>query len=837
MVKSKKTVDMQPPWSHIKKILTVGGLGFWRLTRDERGETTMRLDKTFLTAAGWEKPESTSLPFKEYLAAHVPASEAGDFLALIEKLFGGESEKFDYEHRIITSGGQEIWVRSFGDVGRRAAGGRVMAIDGFSQNITESKHLQERRRAALKTIVQQRNVLKNQMAEKNQLLQNLRLRLESIVEKSGGFTGAGRDISQTPSLDEAMKTGFFTVYLNQAFSFLAAKISWYKAILDSLPFPLAVFDRAGLWAYLNRVCADLHGGRPIKEYLGKPNEAEWDKFIDTRVVEAADHLATRKFTRFMPATGRFYSGQNSALINESGRNIGRIETLRDVTDAFEANERTQIMLDAMPQACNFWDDKLRNIDCNQAAVKLFDLPDKQTYMDSFFDLSPEYQPSGRPSSEMAVEKLTKAFRDGHCVFEWMHQKLDGTPIPCEITLVRVALRDAYIVAGYTRDLRELKNTQAERDMERKLLKKIMDSMPISFTITVNGVIKFITPFARNFTGRQSGDPVAEIYENPEDWEAIQREMDERKFVNWRQINVKRADGRIRAMLLNAFKTDYYGEIGVMSWLMDVTELNEQTIELKKARDVAEDSTRAKSEFLANMSHEIRTPMNAMGLMHLVLQTEMTEVQREYLQKTEGAARTLLRIINDILDFSKIEAGKMEMENEEFHLADVIQSVVDLVSTRAHEKGLEFLVSVPPDPPAGLVGDQIRLAQVLSNLASNAVKFTSEGQVALKVETVQEGPKEVTLRFLVEDTGIGLTPKQSANLFAAFTQADASPPRRFGGTGLDQAPGGYDGRLHLVRKRTRPGLDLRVHGHLRPACLRQALCLQAPRFQRPVRPGR
>ena len=787
MVKDRKTVDMQPSWSHIKKTLTVGGLGFWEITRDKQGEIVIRLDETFLAAAGLETPASASLPFKEYLASCVPEDEGATLLSMIEKLLDGDGVKFDNEHRIISSNGQKIWVRSFGDAAGLSPDGRVTSIEGFIQNINESKHLQERRRAALKTIVQQRNILKSQMAEKNQLLQNLRLRLENIVEKSGGLAGAGRDISQTPSIDEAMKTGFFTVYLNQAFSFLAAKISWYKAILDSLPFPLAVFDRAGLWAYLNKLCADLHGGRAINDYLGKPNEVKRDKFVDTGIVEAGDQLKTIKFNRFMPETGRFYSGQNSALINENGRNVGRIETLRDITEAYEAEERTRIMLDIMPQACNFWDDKFRNIDCNQAAANLFDLPDKQAYLDRFFELSPEYQPGGRPSKEMAMENITKAFRDGGCVFEWMHQKLDGTPIPCEITLVRVPLRDTFMVAGYTHDLRELKNTQAERDMERKLLKKIMGSMPISFTITVDGIIKFITPFARNFTGRQGGDPVAEIYENPEDWVAIQSEMDERKFVNWRQINVKRADGSIRTMLLNAFKTDYYGETGVMSWLMDVTELNEQTIELKKARDVAEDSTRAKSEFLANMSHEIRTPMNAiLGLIHLVLQTEMTEVQREYLQKTEGAAQTLLRIINDILDFSKIEAGKMEMETEKFHLADVLQNVVDMVSTRAHEKGLEFLVSVPPDTPAGLVGDQIRLAQVLSNLVSNAVKFTAEGQVALKVETVRESPTEATLRFLVEDTGIGLTTKQTANLFAAFTQADASTTRRFGGTGLGLA---------------------------------------------------
>ena len=210
----------------------------------------------------------------------------------------------------------------------------------------------------------------------------------------------------------------------------------------------------------------------------------------------------------------------------------------------------------------------------------------------------------------------------------------------------------------------------------------------------------------------------------------------------------------------------------------------QIDDLKKARDAAEESARAKGEFLANMSHEIRTPMNAvLGLLHLVMNTELTDTQREYIQKAEGAAKTLLRIINDILDFSKIEAGKLEMEQVEFNLNDVLQAVVDLISNKASEKGLEYILQVPPDTPVSLVGDQTRLTQILTNLSTNAVKFTSEGQVALKVSTVKEGPERVTLKFEVQDTGIGLSPDQAQNLFQAFYQAESSTARRFGGTGL------------------------------------------------------
>ena len=204
-----------------------------------------------------------------------------------------------------------------------------------------------------------------------------------------------------------------------------------------------------------------------------------------------------------------------------------------------------------------------------------------------------------------------------------------------------------------------------------------------------------------------------------------------------------------------------------------------------AREAAEESTRAKSEFLANMSHEIRTPMNAvLGLLHLALEAEgLGEVHRDYLSKAEGAAKSLLRIINDILDFSKIEAGKLEMERVEFCLPDVLSGVADMVAARAQQKGLEFLVQAPAETPAGLVGDPVRLTQIISNLAGNAVKFTDKGQVAVKVETVSQTGSEVRLKFLVEDTGVGLTPDQINHLFASFSQADASITRRYGGTGL------------------------------------------------------
>ncbi|WP_374357504.1 response regulator, partial [Chitinimonas sp.] len=358
--------------------------------------------------------------------------------------------------------------------------------------------------------------------------------------------------------------------------------------------------------------------------------------------------------------------------------------------------------------------------------------------------------------------------------------------------------------GFWQDITETQRTAAElanaRDQaqhsQRRLI-DLSDALPLAIfqlRLEIDGHLHY--QFASAKVREVLGIDFVELQSNPD--------------ARWRHVvpeDRQRCQAIVRRAIANKAHTDFEHRVmldGQLHWVQvksvcsmqpdgawvwngcwsDITASRLQADALQLAKTQAEEATRAKSMFLANMSHEIRTPMNAIiGMAHLALKTALSPKQRDYLDKIHTAGVSLLGIINDILDFSKIEAGKLDLESVEFDLDEVLANVAAVTAGRAQDKGLEYLIDVPPGVPRRLRGDPLRLGQVLINLVNNAVKFTEAGEVAVSASVERHDGEAVWLAFTVRDSGIGMSADQCASLFQAFTQADGSTTRKFGGTGL------------------------------------------------------
>ena len=360
--------------------------------------------------------------------------------------------------------------------------------------------------------------------------------------------------------------------------------------------------------------------------------------------------------------------------------------------------------------------------------------------------------------------------------------------------VRSTINEEFLDVA-TRTLAAMIERKQSEDMLRKLSHAVEQS-PATVVITdTDGIIEYVNPMFCEKTGYfseevigehtrilKSGETSRETYQ--ELWETLGSGRTWRGEFVTRKKNGKRfwESAAISPIRANDGTISHY-----MAVKEDISERKKFEKKLQDATDAAEMASQAKSDFLANMSHEIRTPMNAViGLSHLALQTDLSTKQKDYLEKIQSSATALLRIINDILDFSKIEAGRLEVEETDFRLDDVIDQVCALVTLKAEEKGLEVLVSRGVEVPAYLKGDSLRIGQILTNLAGNAVKFTESGEILIAVVLESKNEENALLRFSVTDTGIGLTEEQISKLFESFSQGDESTTRKYGGTGLGLA---------------------------------------------------
>jgi PAS domain S-box-containing protein len=384
--------------------------------------------------------------------------------------------------------------------------------------------------------------------------------------------------------------------------------------------------------------------------------------------------------------------------------------------------------------------------------------------------------------------------------EWFARRRDGQEIPVSVSLSAVFLPGGWHAVGILTDITERK--QAE-----KRLQDALQRLQLATAAGSIGTWSWTFDDDRlewddrlcDWYGVPDRDRQAGLfYEywrsrlHPRDRERVETVLQNSRrdgVASEDTFHIILPDGRIRFIHSAwTFERDAGGKlVRTIGVKRDITQQHELEEQLRAAKHAADSANAAKSEFLANMSHEIRTPMNGViGMTGLLLDTELDAAQRRYAEAICSSGESLLALVNDILDVSKIEAGKVELENAEFDLRDLLADFAAPLTMRATSKGIEFRCGVEPDVPAQVCGDSVRLRQILSNLAGNAFKFTEQGQVSVHASLISETVSDVVVRFAVRDTGIGISMEQRKKLFQKFSQADTSTTRQYGGTGLGLA---------------------------------------------------
>ena len=400
---------------------------------------------------------------------------------------------------------------------------------------------------------------------------------------------------------------------------------------------------------------------------------------------------------------------------------------------------------------------------------------------------------GKPMPDMYVnveqrDEILKQVKEKGTVknFDIQMYNPKHEPLDLMATYMTTMYNGKRSVLGWFVDITDRKKMELAIENEKAKIQKILDASPIGVGITSakDGRIKMGNPAVLSHFGAKVGESVIDYFVNPQDRAVLMKELQEKKILhNW-EMQMYNAKHEIIDVLVTYILTEFDGELSLLFWVIDITDKKKFENDLKEAKELAEEATKSKSEFLANMSHEIRTPMNAIiGLNHLLSRTELSNKQLDYVRKIGASAQGLLGIINDILDFSKIEAGKLLIENTNFDLNAVLDNLSNMVNLKAMEKGIELVFDIGVDVPLMLKGDPLRLGQILLNLANNSIKFTEKGEIKIAIHIAEKIEEKAKLKFSVSDTGIGMTEEQQTKLFQAFSQADMSTSRKYGGTGL------------------------------------------------------
>jgi two-component system sensor histidine kinase/response regulator len=584
----------------------------------------------------------------------------------------------------------------------------------------------------------------------------------------------------------------------------------------------SIFDNAQIGISLYR----LDGGqyftnRALHKMVGYTHEElssldKWEQIVhpDERASRAQrynDLLAGKRDNdwweqRFLHHDGRIVSARRncSILKDSAGKPQFVLNMTEDVTEHKRAQEERNLIAKQMEMLLESTGQGIYGIDLqgnctfiNRAACELIDHRLEEVLGRNMHQLAHHHKPDGSvyPVNQCPVYRALMKGEGCSLADEIMFRR-DGSPIPVEYSsfpIVEAGLITGAVVTIV--DITERRRSEEQLQQSEQLFRSIFENaqIGISFfniekqTISPNRALQEMLGYTEHELGQlEKWDEISHPDERVGGAERYLELVQGKRDKNQWEQRLIRKDGRIAATSVRfSLLRDAAGKPQYVAALQeDITERKRLEGELVTAKEAAEAATRTKSDFLANMSHEIRTPMNAiLGMTHLALKTEMTPKQRDYLTKAKSAAQSLLGIINDILDFSKIEAGKLDIEKTDFRLEEVLGNVSTMVGQKAHDKNLEFLIAAQQDLPPNLVGDPLRLGQILINLVSNAVKFTQQGEITVRVTQTERLLDRVNLKFSVADSGIGMTPEQTSRLFQAFSQADTSTTRKYGGTGL------------------------------------------------------
>lgn len=447
------------------------------------------------------------------------------------------------------------------------------------------------------------------------------------------------------------------------------------------------------------------------------------------------------------------------------------------------------------------------IRCNQAAITLHGVGSVENFLNlKPSDISPEFQPCGRASEEMALEYIQKAFSDGPQLFQWIHSRLDGSTFPCLVSLSALTVGNQNLVLAIGRDISELVEAKSQLHSanvavelasaayaeEKEKFEKLVNLAPVGIAINriSDGRFDYVNKELSRFTGYALDE-----LNNMDYWQLTPQKYEQQEQVQLSSLystgrygpyykEYIHKDGHTYPVQLNGVKiTSASGEELICSIIQDISKQKLVEEQLKTARRRAEEVSKMKSEFLANMSHEIRTPMNGiLGGLQMINDDVLDSRSKLMLENASSSAKSLLTIINDILDYSKIEDKKLELEKQPFSMLEVLKSVKFDVDGIVSNKGIQLISHIEAGFSDNWLGDIVRVKQILINLVSNAVKFTDKGNVTINIYETQH-KTEKALGFEVIDTGIGMNKEAKRRLFERFSQADNSTTRRFGGSGL------------------------------------------------------